>query len=94
MLGMNSSFPIFQFFLVSKDLDFTLSDAVVRCGNIVSKVFDIFLCDNKNQIIILIKLRKLYKQFTKKSMFMSQVFANSVSPYIQTVYQNSISGNF
>ena len=42
--------------------------------------------------MILIKLRKLYEKFKKnKSIFMSQVFANSESPYIQTVYQNSIS---
>ena len=44
--------------------------------------------------MILIKLRKLYEQFTKKSIYMSQVFANSESSCIQTVYQNSISGNF
>ena len=63
---------IFQFFLQvtlikstiyfrvgAKDFDFPLLGGyVVRYGKIVSKVLNIFFCNNKNQILI-IKLLKL-----------------------------------
>ena len=51
---------------IEKDFDFLASGGyVVKYGSIVSKVFDIFFCNNKNQVMI-IKLLKLYKQFEKE----------------------------
>ena len=56
------------FRVVTKKYYFPLSGGhVVKYGNIVSKVFDMFSCNNKNQIMI-IKLRMLYRQFRKKSI--------------------------
>ena len=55
----------------AKNFDFSLSGGyVVKYGNIVWKVFDIFFCKNKNQITI-IKLIKRYRQFRKESIFIS-----------------------
>ena len=47
------------FRVIEKDFDFLASGGyVVKYGSIVSKVFDIFFCNNKNQVMI-IKLLKL-----------------------------------
>ena len=42
----------------------------MKYGNNISKVFDIFFCNNKDQVMI-IKLRILYKQSRKESIFTS-----------------------
>ena len=41
----------------------------MRYKKTVSKAFDIFVGNNKNQIMVIIKLFKLHKQFRKESIF-------------------------
>ena len=59
------------FRVVTKKIIFRYQEVMLwNNGNNISKVFDIFFCNNKDQVMI-IKLRILYKQSRKESIFTS-----------------------